>query len=539
MAMTKSERLRLLLEWGYFPDELPPPFTSSDLAKFRRSLKQAWAGLGGAHKRADFEIFSAPRIGRARRNLAITNPICQFFLSDIISENWVKIKSHINQKTLSVDDVDIVDHHRRAVPTPDFENIRQQTLRLSADHNSILFSDISRFYGTIYTHAIAWCLHGKSWCKAHQYTALPTSLGGRLDDAVRKCQDGQSIGIPIGPDTSRILAELIASSIDSMFSTSSGIHGPKIFRNVDDFVIGLDHFDQPDKLISDLSRSCREYELELNPTKTRIVYPNQHIDTIWPSEIREFNFLSILPNKKQGYIIDHFFAKCFDLSERFSDSNVLDFAVKRTKGLRISNINWDIYESWLVKSVRSNVTTLPAVVEILVNYNADGYSLNKSRIAKLSEDIIQIHAPPGHHAEVSWALFLSKALRLQLGKPVADAVAPLESSVCALLALDLDRRGLWKTKLDKSIWQQSMSLAGLSSRMWLLSYEAHIKGWLNSPTPSHISAHKFFIELEKKNISFYNENTNVRHIRRRRERPTPGPATPFSPITGVTYSFSR
>ena len=43
--MSKSERLKALLGAGYFPEELPPSFTTVDFAKYRRSIGVAWAAL--------------------------------------------------------------------------------------------------------------------------------------------------------------------------------------------------------------------------------------------------------------------------------------------------------------------------------------------------------------------------------------------------------------------------------------------------------------------------------------------------------------
>ena len=40
-------------------------------------------------------------------------------------------------------------------------------------------------------------------------------LGARLDKAVRKGQDNQTVGIPVGPDTFRVIAEIVAVSIDA------------------------------------------------------------------------------------------------------------------------------------------------------------------------------------------------------------------------------------------------------------------------------------------------------------------------------------
>jgi hypothetical protein len=76
----------------------------------------------------------------------------------------------------------------------------------------LLATDLSQFYPSIYTHSIPWALHTKSVAKAkpNDYSLL----GNVLDLAMRNGQDKQTIGIPIGPDTSLVIAEAILSSVD-------------------------------------------------------------------------------------------------------------------------------------------------------------------------------------------------------------------------------------------------------------------------------------------------------------------------------------
>jgi hypothetical protein len=76
----------------------------------------------------------------------------------------------------------------------------------------LLYADTSRYYTTIYTHSISWALHGKSVAKERRHDK--SLLGNQLDELVRATQDSQSVGIPIGPDTSLIISEIIGTAID-------------------------------------------------------------------------------------------------------------------------------------------------------------------------------------------------------------------------------------------------------------------------------------------------------------------------------------
>jgi hypothetical protein len=217
--------------------------------------------------------------------------------------------------------------------------------------------------------------------------------------------------------------------------------------------------------------------------------------------------------------LQHYFIKAFQLAHDFPNDNVLDFAVKRTRGFRVNKQNWTIFESCILKAARANATVIPAVAQILVSYNYYGYELGRDRIGKLIEDLISRNAPLAHHAEVAWALFLAKGLRIRISTKASRAVSGLENAICALLMLDLRARGLVHGPLDTGLWEMSMTSQGLLSHMWLLAYEADLKGWLRGSPINFVTADRYFGILKKRRISFYDEIKNVIDIKRERPRP--------------------
>jgi hypothetical protein len=65
-------------------------------------------------------------------------------------------------------------------------------------------------------------MHGKAASKKDTSSNSPTVNFNKLDWCLRRGQDGQTIGIPIGPDTSRIIGELICSAIDGKLRSYAG-----------------------------------------------------------------------------------------------------------------------------------------------------------------------------------------------------------------------------------------------------------------------------------------------------------------------------
>lgn len=509
--MNKSDRLKALLDNGYFPEELPPPFTTKDFAKFRASIGVAWAQIQGYPKSSP-EIYNVPRTRARRRDLSIVNPVAQYHLSKIISDEWVKIRDHIQGGSLSADKVIISNDGTRAVPSPDFSLVARRKSEISACYNYALAADISRFYSTLYTHAVAWALETKPWCKANLNTApYHDSLGARLDVAVRKGNDNQTLGIPVGPDTSRIISEIVAVCIDRTLSDRLKLSPIRALRNVDDWFVGFDTLGKAEDAIAVVANACREYQLEAHPDKTTARDMPWFNELSWPTALNHIKF-SPFP-RKQLKDIQHFFTLAFDFAKQHPEDNVLNYAVKVTSSSSINAANWREYETYLLRIARANHTTIPTIVQILTSYNASGANIDKDRVGKLSKDLIDQCSPTGRHAEVAWALFLAKALRIELDHGCFDYITKMESSACALLTLDIRSRNLVSGQIDTSTWEASLTTEGLNSSMWLLAYEAKLKGWLQGINPNYVANHQHFSVLLSKNISFYDPKKNVPHIK--------------------------
>ena len=506
--MARSEWFKLLLQRGYFPSELPPPFSTDQLAKYRKSVTSKWAGLQPPYPHTIPEIYSIPRPSRVRRNLAIVNPIAQVHLCNLISDNWVAIRKHLRAGSYSVAVPDIKSGKRRAVSPPDFSLLTLRQGEISSRHDHVLVADISRFYGTLYTHAIPWALHGKEWCKQKLNRRIyRQSLGDRLDRAVRSGQDNQTAGIPVGPDSSRIISEIVGVSIDLVIQKHLKLGGGQACRHVDDWFIGFDNVGDADDAVSSLAIACGEYEMELNAEKTHTFHSSSSVGNLWPHEIRQFSFKSSSAGQKRA--LDHYFTKVFKYSAEFPNDNVLEYAIKRTQDVFITANNWPTYEMYLLRAARSNATVIPSIVQILSNYYDEGHPIGKENVLKMVHDIILKNAPLSHHAEVSWALFMVKTLGLKISPRLSEAVGRLESSVCALLALELESRGQIVGVLDKGAWRRSMSADGLRSNMWLLAYEGDLKGWLRGSSAKYVEADPYFSELKGRRISFYDTMKTV------------------------------
>jgi Nitrite/Sulfite reductase ferredoxin-like half domain len=106
----------------------------------------------------------------------------------------------------------------------DFDAVRAKRHDILGRFDRCFQTDIANFYPSIYTHSIPWALLGKQKCKAEINTPLfKGHYANKLDIFTRNMQDRQTIGIPIGPETSRILAEIISVAIDIKLQADLGL----------------------------------------------------------------------------------------------------------------------------------------------------------------------------------------------------------------------------------------------------------------------------------------------------------------------------
>ncbi|HEX8167950.1 MAG TPA: RNA-directed DNA polymerase [Beijerinckiaceae bacterium] len=500
--------MRRLLESGYLPKELPPPFVSHDFGRFRKYLEKSWPADGLQFPKTIYENFSIPKFNGTRKKLAIINPTSYFLIAREIAYNWIEIKDHLRTSTISEFKPVFDTKGSRALYDIDFSHIEHRLAELHSVYPSVLRSDISRFFPSIYTHTIAWAMHGKLWCKQNLYNPVfKNSIGNRLDNFVRKGQDQQSIGIPIGPDTSRILGEIIGIGIEKELALALPQLDERALRYVDDVAIGFDSTESSEGIQAALMRSLAEFSLDINVEKTRVSGVGERLVPDWIHTLNSYSVSRRTKDKRT--VIRSFFQNVLFLSQENDRDNVITYAVKRSRSFFIDDESWPYYESLLFRVIRKKSEAIPAVCQILIESKHKGRPVSLIKAEKFISDAIRAHAPLHHEMEVAWSLFLAKALRIQVKRNDLELVARMTSSVCALITLDLNSRALVETMPDITNWLSFANDAGLTSELWLFVYEATLKGWIQKQVPCFVENHALFGPMIKKKISFYDPDKNV------------------------------
>ncbi|MXS19261.1 antiviral reverse transcriptase Drt3b [Pseudomonas oryzihabitans] len=112
---------------------------------------------------------------------------------------------------------------------------------LEKDFSILWTLDVSKCFDSIYTHSIEWATKSKRIAK--QNFKISTTFGQRFDVLIRSANYNETNGVLIGPEISRIFAEIIFQDIDQQVESKLEIIGHingkeyAVRRYVDDFFI--------------------------------------------------------------------------------------------------------------------------------------------------------------------------------------------------------------------------------------------------------------------------------------------------------------
>jgi Reverse transcriptase (RNA-dependent DNA polymerase) len=509
-----------LLRRGYFPQELPPPFQTTSFAQAVTSHISSLShpficDPQGRSFVSQSERFNLARAGTLRRILSIPNPVNYIQLAHVISDNWQQLLAHAQQSKISMSKPIQTPGQKRAVQRfKDFGDLPEIRAINRVGCRYVLKADINAFYPSVYTHSIPWAIHTKMIAKTQR--KYNQSLGNKIDTLIRNAQDQQTKGIPIGPDTSLIVAESILATVDQELQKQFPNCG---FRYVDDYELCFWSFADAEAALSMLQELLTHFELQLNPNKTKIIELPCRVEPKWVSDLRVFEFRP--GARSQHTDIIHFFDCAFELWVHNPEEAVLKYALSRSKSITVPPENWSLYESFLLQCAVAEAGALPIVIDLIKKYSDDGYQLNKDLIRETFTRIVELHAPRGHGSEVAWVIWGSLILQLPIDDQTATIIGTVSDSIVALLALDARSKGLISTTINFQLWEQCMTRDELCGSNWLLCYQAYEHGWLSSKDGTdYIAQDPSFLFLRTHNVQFYDAQSSLRYSMPVERRPT-------------------
>jgi hypothetical protein len=487
-----------ILGSGLFPKELPRSFTSLRAASVLRKLGPT---PFPARSSAALLRHSLARAGGVRRILGIPNPVPYFALATKIAAHWKLIKRTCNRSPWSLSGPRLSKTEGRAIaPRVALGDLNERRARARGLGRYLLSVDLTEYYRSVYTHSIPWALHTKAVAKASKGKAgLP---GDELDQAVRRCQLDETMGLPVGPDASFVIGEMLLAAIDTAIckhiSPRSGI------RYYDDYEFTFATLRTAEEALATVQSTFSDYHLLANHSKTRIHDLPREIDTRWTAELSRFD---VTRGPGLSHRLIRFFDTVTEYRRQTLDSQVVGYAIARFDDLRLlrnyDQRTWNLIQNSLLHLTVNEPSAIVALIRLFAKVHIEplGLKIDLDQVGAALNEIIRFSAPLGHGSEVSWALWGLIAFGLKLNRAASSEVSGMRDSLVALLALDADSRRLVDGGLNANSWSKYASVDELYGDQWLLAYEAPLHGWIGSPT--HISSDPNFAVLEKSKVRFY------------------------------------
>lgn len=517
-----------LLSKGYFPKELPPTFTTESFGHLAGPILSDWEAAelfvrqqkkktktkyksksyGYDILKAEMEIISTPKIGFERRNIGITHPIPQALLAKEISDNYSAVQKWLCRQTYSLDEIRVSGAYGRAIKGINFALHRAKKAYIEATSDWLVKTDITRFYPSIYTHSITWAAYGKEKVKT-KLKLFEGSLADRLDILVRACNRNQTIGIPIGPETSRILAEIVSSRIDDdLVPVPTDVPLHAVDRLQDDWFIGMGTLETSEKVLSHVVRAYREYGLDINGSKTSVTRVIKHLEEAWKSEIG--GFLSHRSGHLKGARLREFLALTLRLQSENEKQAVTNYSLTVLENQSFRKTDVEAMESFLLKSAIIAPGSMSRISELLLNLDYDTGSLSKKRIGPRFTELAVRSLDKGDIYEAIWLIYTLRGLNIPIANgALFELAGETRSSAIALILLDMRARGSINGKLPTAAWESRINADTiLTDWTWLLAYEGCRRGWLADP--NNLMAHSFFAPMNSRDVAFYDERRNVR-----------------------------
>ncbi|WP_110686520.1 antiviral reverse transcriptase Drt3b [Salinicola aestuarinus] len=313
VQVDKTDRARVLLT-EVLPYEMPIFFTNYNLYGFKKRLDAACVFPAFIHTMlkaaGSYTIpftYTISRGGGKLRTISLMHPFSQLEFADFYSKWDHYILNQCSKSEFSLRrpfqvgsvffEPSLQDHNpiegdvagdiapgstadQRSSASSYFYYIRYNQIwrffdstefrRVEQSFRKMLKLDISKCFHNIYTHSISWAVKNKSVAKKYRDAK---TFDNDFDKLMQRVNWSETNGILVGPEVSRLFAEIILQDVDQKIKEdlSRKAMWPdkiSIYRYVDDYMIFYNHDDHAIEAKKAVEQSLDFYKLFLNESKT-------------------------------------------------------------------------------------------------------------------------------------------------------------------------------------------------------------------------------------------------------------------------------
>ena len=496
--------LKRLLQYEFFPAELPPCFSSDDLAANAQHAIQVASKL---HR--DYSIpliYSGYKSETARRKFAVPNPYHYCKAVDCIVQQEPVLKPIFEKSPYSLTaPVDRVPKDRQpyAKRSSSIAETKREIELLYQDNRYEIRLDINSFFDNIYTHTIPWAIHGISAAKKKKNDRMLP--GNQVDKHIRSMNYDQTNGILVGNALSRIVSEIILCTIDSQIHDQ--FPDVSCCRFVDDYCIYTKRSAQVQEIIAFIRRCLSKDELNFNESKLQINESPFLYGKPWVEQIKQY--IHLQP--------DVFLSKLIMEYNTYKDIAIIKYGLTVIAQCRYTRAVWPAMQSRLINLwVR-----FPSLSDRILPIFWKNKLLLKMRSFKAAVySVIDEALLLNREQELIWAVWFTKVFNIQVSQAYMIRVLQSSNDLAVIMMLDIicssdakknskilqQRRNLRDELIAEDTDDRGETNTMMWTSHWLLAYEATRMKWLNLPNEEPFEfarKNAFFRELLQKDVKFY------------------------------------
>ena len=377
----------------------------------------------------------------------------------------------------------------------------KRKLTLRSRFPLILKLDVKNYYRSVYTHSIPWAIHGKKYAKTHIKKNI---LGNLLDRAVQQGQDGQTIGISTGPDTSFIISEILLCRIIDELVKRRSIRADRFVRYYDDIEYGCETEEEAYRVLTAFEDALRSYELETNPEKVQILSGPKQLESPWLVRLRDLEWGKEI---KADRLLEVFSAVA-EIAEQYPEDQVYRYFLRSMRTCLVHETAWPVFEKILLAIFQDNRGDAKEVYQQFLLYRYLGCRINTKAVREAIERKIAGQLRRGVTSELSWAVYGYMTLGLRPTKDIIRRVFERGDVPSRVLAAKLaaDTGISFRAEVAECVREWDTDV--LNSPEWLLAYEVMIHEWqrkgVRVPLPPENGT--LYELLADKNVSFLDDS---------------------------------
>lgn len=489
-SITKEELYDGLVGCGLFAEKIPNFLSSKEFLKYTKTIT-----IPVDNKPKDYVRYQSMRNINVPRQMAIPEPFVYAALCDFLKMNWNKIQKHFKKNTKK-DSYKVSRIHIRKIKEKcalfemnykNYEDDGSPEQDLVIKSKYVAIADISKCFPSIYSHAIAWSLVGKTYAKTNR---TPSNWFNELDFRTRNVKYGETNGVLIGPHASNLISEIILTKVDKELKKK----GFKYIRHIDDYSCFTKSYEEAERFFLVLSTELSKYELSLNLKKSEILpLPKASVKN-WVNRLSHYAFANTYEYfDKEGVRLAELkgfidFAIDLMLKEK-SDASILNYAIK----IIASKYLGANAKRYYLKQVRHLVLLFPYLINILEEFVFKPHKVNKLVIREIANDIYDYGIERNIYEACSYALYWASKYDFELdAKKIKKSALESDNCIFMLSAFIYHRKTRAKSYLVEYRNKGKALKSTDFDRYWVFIYE--VLPWSDLPPP--------YKEMKKKKVSF-------------------------------------